>query len=121
MGGKVKALPLFSLAIFLWASSQVLIKIGLTKLASLPFGLKFFIQALSSGYVLLGLILSGVGVLFWLMILSRYDLAFSNLLVCLTYILIMIISAIFLHEPFSFSKIFGATLIIAGVFFVLKG
>lgn len=117
----MKGLPMFSLAISLWAASQILIKIGLTRTASLPFGLKFFIQALSSGHVLLGLFLSGVGVLFWLMILSRYDLAFSNLLVCLTYVLIMIISAFFLHEPFSFFKILGAALIIAGVFFVLKG
>ncbi len=117
----MKGFPLFSLAIFLWASSQVLIKIGLAKLANEPFSLKFFIKALSSHFVLIGLFFSGVGVLFWLMILSRYDLAFSNLLVCLTYVLIMIISAIFLHESFSFFKIFGATLIIAGVFFVLKG
>lgn len=117
----MKGLPMFSLAICLWAASQVLIKIGLIRMGHVPFGLKFFIQALSSGHVLLGLFLSGLGVLFWLMILSRYDLAFSNLLVCLTYVVIMIISALFLQEHFSFFKILGATLIIAGVFFVLKG
>lgn len=107
--------------IFLWTASQVLLKIGLTKLANFPFGFRFFLQALSSVYVLLGLFFSGIGVLLWLMVLSRYDLGFSNLLVCLTYIFIMIVSALFFHEPFSFFKIFGAALIIAGVFFVLKG
>lgn len=104
-----------------WTVSQVLIKIGLTKLASFSFGFHFFLRALSSFYVLLGLFFSGIGALLWLMILSRYDLGFSNLLVSLTYILIMIVSALFFHEPFSFFKIFGAALIIAGVFFVLKG
>ncbi len=117
----MKGLPLFSLAILLWSSSQVLIKIGLAKLAHLPFGLRFFLQAFSSAQVLLGLLLSGIGVFCWLMILARYDLGFSNLLVCLTYVLIMLASVVFLKEPFSFFKIFGAAMIIAGVFFVLKG
>ncbi|MCX7974794.1 MAG: EamA family transporter [Candidatus Aminicenantes bacterium] len=117
----MKAAPLFSLAILLWSASQILIKIGLIKLANTPFGYRFFVQAFTSVYVLLGLFLSGLGVFCWLMILSRYDLAFSNLLVCLTYVLIMIFSFFFLHEPFSLPKIIGAGLIIAGVFFVLKG
>jgi len=78
----------------------------------------FFLRALSSWPVLTGTLLSATGALLWLVVLSRFELSYSNLMVSFMYALIVVASAIFFKEHISALRWLGAFLIVLGVFLV---
>jgi len=114
----MKEIGLFLLVIALWTSAQVLLKWGLAGFGGQKVDFHFFVRALSSWPVLAGTILSAAGALLWLVVLSRFELSYSNLMVCFMYALIVIASAIFFKEHISALRWLGAFLIVLGVFLV---
>lgn len=78
------------------------------------------IKTIFSPSVFLGLVCYGLSTIFWLFVLQKFDLSVAYPSLALTYIVIVILSAWFLHEPITLSKVLGVLLIILGVFFVYK-
>ncbi len=115
---QMKEIGLFLLVIALWTSAQVLLKWGLAGFAGQKVDVRFFIRALSSWPVLAGTLLSASGALLWLVVLSRYELSYANLMVSFMYALIVIASAVFFKEHISALRWLGAFLIMLGVFLV---
>jgi drug/metabolite transporter (DMT)-like permease len=101
-----------------WASGQVLMKFGMNVLAGQRISLQFFLKALTMWQVIGGLLCSVVGSLLWLVVISRFDLGYSNLVVSLTFVLVAVASAIIFKEPMPLLKWMGAALIVLGVFLV---
>ena len=114
----MKEIGLFLLVIALWTSAQVLLKWGLAGFAGQKADVRFFLRALGSWPVLIGTLLSAAGALLWLVVLSRYELSYSNLMVSFMYALIVVASAIFFKEQISALRWLGAFLIVLGVFLV---
>jgi drug/metabolite transporter (DMT)-like permease len=114
----MKEIGLFLLVIALWTSAQVLLKWGLTAFAGQKADLRFFLRALGSWPVLTGTLLSSAGALLWLVVLSRFELSYANLMVSFMYALIVIASAAILKEHISGLRWLGAFLIMLGVFLV---
>lgn len=115
----MQGLIYFSLSSLIFVSSQILIKSGINRIEGKQ-GFQFLLSAFTSPFVLSGLFLSGIGVIVWLFILSRYELSYSVLVLSITYVLFLIASQIFLGENISLIRWIGALLIIAGVFIVTR-
>jgi drug/metabolite transporter (DMT)-like permease len=115
---QMKEIGLFLLVIVLWTSAQVLLKWGLAGFAGQKVGFQFFLRALSTWPVLAGTILSASGALLWLVVLSRFELSYANLMVSFMYALIVVAAAVFFKEPISALRWLGAGLIVVGVFLV---
>ncbi|MBN2408689.1 MAG: transporter [Candidatus Aminicenantes bacterium] len=114
----MKEIGLFLLVIALWTSAQVLLKWGLAGFAGQKADIRFFLRALGHWPVLAGTLLSAGGALLWLVVLSRYELSYSNLMVSFMYALIVIASAVIFKEQISGLRWLGAFLIMLGVFLV---
>lgn len=115
----MQGLIYFSISSLLFVVSQILIKFGINRIGE-KHGFQFLISAFTSPFVLLGLFFSGIGAIFWLFILSKYELSYSVLVLSLTYVLFLISSQIFLGEHISLLRWMGALLIIAGVYIITK-
>ncbi|MGQ9671631.1 MAG: EamA family transporter [Candidatus Aminicenantales bacterium] len=118
--GSMAEVGFFSLLILLWTAAQVLFKLSLNEISVKKVDLKFFGQALTSLPLLVGLFLSVAAFFFWLIILSRFELSYSNLIVSLTFVSILIASAIFLGEEISLLRWLGAIFIVLGVLLVTR-
>jgi drug/metabolite transporter (DMT)-like permease len=114
----LKELGLFLLVIFLWTSAQVILKWGLAEFSGRTVNFRFFIQALTNWRILTGTLLSAAGALLWLVVLSRFELSYSNLMVSFMYALIVLASAVIFREHISGWRWIGAFLIMLGVFLV---
>jgi drug/metabolite transporter (DMT)-like permease len=118
MESKMKELSLFALMIVAWATGQVLMKFGMNLLAGQKISPQFFLKALTMWQVLAGLVFSVVGSLLWLVVISRADLGYSNLVLSLTFVVVALASAVLFKEPMPLLKWLGASLIVLGVFLV---
>jgi drug/metabolite transporter (DMT)-like permease len=116
--GTMKELSLFLLMIVTWAAGQVLLKFGMNLLAGQRVNAQFFFKALTMWQVIAGLVCSLVGSLTWLVVISRFALGYSNLVVSLTFVLVALASAVIFKEPMPLLKWMGAALIVLGVFLV---
>lgn len=114
----MREVGLFFLLIFLWTAAQVLMKLGMKDLSGSKVNIKFFYQALTSRPVIAGLFISALAVVLWLVVLSRFELSYSNLIASLTFVCVVIASSVFLGEEISLLRWIGAFFIAFGVFLV---
>lgn len=61
-----------------------------------------------------------LGMVVWLVVLSRVDLSFAYPMLSVSYVLIMVISAYMFHEPITLNRVIGTFLIIGGVIFITR-
>jgi len=111
---------IFLLLMLLWTAAQILLKLGMKNLSGRKVDIRFFGDAMSSPPVLAGLFLSTLAAFAWLVVLSRFELSYSNLVASLTFVFIVMASAIFLGEEISLLRWIGAFLIALGVFLVAR-
>jgi drug/metabolite transporter (DMT)-like permease len=116
----MKGLHIFIPVVLVFVLSQILLKKGVLDLGSTRVDKAFFFQALTSPYVLGALALSGIGVLVWLVVLSRYDLGYANLIISFSYVLIVVSSALIFKEDISPIRWLGTLFITLGVYLVTK-
>jgi drug/metabolite transporter (DMT)-like permease len=109
---------IFLLSAVIWTAVQVFLKFGLDKLSGSQVSFAFFAKAISSWQILAALVLAIVGSLVWFVVLTRFELSYSNLMVSLTFVLVMLASMAFFNERISLLRWIGAALIVLGVFFV---
>lgn len=114
----MKEVALFAILIIIWTAGQVFLKMGMNELSGEKVNLRFFLRAVGSWPVLAGFILGIVGALLWLVVLSRLELGFSNLVVSLTLVSVALASNILFKEPMPSLKWIGSTLIVVGVFLI---
>lgn len=108
--------------IMLAVSGQTLIKQGIIKIGSfstMPL-LKFFQKSLLSPLIILGVSFYAVSTLIWFMVLSKVELSVAYPALSLGYILILVVSFVFLDEPLTTAKIIGVLLICSGTFLIFR-
>lgn len=102
---------------------QVLVKKGLNSLGPIDFGVGLLIayfQILRSPFVCLGALTYTCSVFFWLYALSKVDLSFAFPFLALSYVLIMIASAVLLGEHISALRWLGVLAICGGLMLVSR-
>jgi multidrug transporter EmrE-like cation transporter len=110
----------------LLASSMVLAIIGQFLLkrgvlaSSLEPNFLSIAKTVFSPLVLLGFIMYGASSMIWLFVLQKFPLSVAYPALSLTYVVIVILSFLFLKEPVTSFKTAGLVLIVLGVYFLFK-
>jgi multidrug transporter EmrE-like cation transporter len=87
-------------------------RIGATEIAAAG---ETISRALKEPRLWLGLTLFGVSAMFWLVVLSRVDLSVAYPFVGLSYIVVVMISRLFLHEQVSALRWIGVVVVAVGI------
>lgn len=103
-------------------SGQVLMKKGMNRIGPITFDQPAkLLQIAMEPLVIGGVLLMVLGALVWLVILSQADLSYAlPLFGGLAYLVLPVISWIFLGEPMTLSRLLGILLISSGVFLVTR-
>ena len=120
-------LPILGLilsSVSLSAFAQIALKHGMsataTRDAMSAGGLQAIAVILSNTFVLLGLVLYGLSMVFWLGVLSRIDVSQAYPFVGLGFLLTMAFGVLLLGEAFSIQRSVGTLLVLAGVLLVAR-
>jgi multidrug transporter EmrE-like cation transporter len=117
-------LGLILLSVSLSAIAQISLKHGMSAAATheavAAGGLRAVMIVLTNAFVILGLVLYGLGMVFWLGVLSRIDVSQAYPFVGLGFILTMALGVLLLGESFSIQRAVGTLLVLAGVFLVAR-
>lgn len=76
------------------------------------------IKVVFTPYVFAGLLFYAMSTLLWLAALSKCSLNFAYPFTAVTFVLVIILSALVLKEPIPLTRIIGISIIIGGVFIV---
>ncbi|MCL6518963.1 MAG: hypothetical protein K6T99_03970 [Armatimonadetes bacterium] len=114
------ALILFN--VMLAATGQIVLKIGTSKLGglikpnhSILEAAFCAIRAMFTPYIFAGLMIYAFSAITWIIILSRVDLSFAYPMISLSYVLVVILSALILSEKIPLIAVPGLLLICIGV------
>jgi drug/metabolite transporter (DMT)-like permease len=115
----VNPLTLVLVAVALGAVGQFLMKSGMNRVGTIDnLGIGMLTRMFSNPLVIFGFASYGVSSICYLVALSRLDLSVAYPMVGFGYILVMLISWLFLREPVTPLRWVGALLIFAGVWLV---
>lgn len=109
---KQLALGLAIACVALSAAAQIAMKAGMKAADGVT---ATYTQALTSPLVWLGLGLYGLSAVAWLWVLSRLDVSLAYPLVSLGFVFTFAVGIGWLGEPFSWQRLGGCGLIVAGV------
>lgn len=111
---KTTALFLAVICVLLSSAAQLVMKRGMSAPSGADVGATY-LHALGSPLVWLGLLLYGGSAVLWLWVLSRLDVSLAYPLVSLGFVVTFALGVWWLGEPFSWTRLAGCTLIVAGV------
>ena len=100
-------------------TGQFMLKKGVGVSVLLP-NFYAIIKTVFNPFVFFGLSLYAISSVVWLFVLKKFELSVAYPSLALTYIIIVVLSAIFFKEPLTINKILGVLLIFFGVFFIYK-
>lgn len=120
----LSVLGLILLSVTLSAVAQIVLKQGMTapatREAMAAGGMHAVTTIVTNLYVIGGLTLYGLGMVFWLGVLSRVDVSQAYPFVGLGFLLTMAFGVLLLGEPFSIGRAAGTLLVLAGVLLVAR-
>lgn len=95
-------------------TGQLLLKAGMVRISARPGG-SFLVRVASSPWVIGGLLVYGIGVIFWLLALSNLEISYAYPFASLSYIGIIIGSYFIFKEHVNALRLLGIAVIITGV------
>lgn len=115
---------LLLIAMCLTVTGELLLKAGMNRHGELSISLSTLvptaIKLFTNPFVLGGFVFVFSGALFWLAVLSRWDLSLAYPLLSISYIIGMAASVLFLGEKVTLIRALGVLVIIAGVFLISR-
>ena len=120
----IRTLFLISLVVIFSLAGQAFLKKGAMKFGDIKITrisdvFDFVFNVIQNKSILIGLCFSAVGVLFWIFVLSQYDLTFAfPLLTGVGYVLLFFVSWLFLGESMQVWRIVGTSFIVFGVWII---
>lgn len=121
-----KNIILITIVMLLTVTSQTLLKKGVKIIGELKINnfhdfSAVILKLIQNKFIIGGVLVVACGALLWLMVISRLDLTTAFPIASgIFYILLFLVSWIFLGETITLSKIIGAIAILAGIFVILK-
>lgn len=119
MGEGVRTFLVLLIAISLSVTGETLLKKGINSLGALDFApaalLPTFFRIFTTPLVFLGFVFIFGGSLFWLAVLSKWDLSLAYPLLSISYIASLFVGAIFLSEQITLIRIVGVVVVVIGV------
>jgi len=121
MKGSMNVILIILVGIFFASLGQVFWKLGMNAVGMIDsFSFNEIIKIFSNPYIFLGLVMYGLGTVFWLVALSNKDLSYVYPFIALTFIIVLFFSRYLLHENVGIYRIVGTLIIIAGLIVVFK-
>lgn len=119
------SLLLIVVSVSLGVVGQLSLKVGMNQVgaidaASLARPVETLLSVFSMPLVWLGLACYGLSALFWLVILSRLDLSYAYLMLASMYVLIPLVSWLFLGERIPPMRWVGMVVVVLGVVIVAR-
>ena len=121
----LNSLPYFLITVLFSLLGQTLMKMGVMDALSgkKPSGLEFVRQHLASvflsPFVIAGIVLSGIGVISYMYLLSSYEIGRAlPILGAVAYLGMFFIGRLFLHEQTTWQNLAGILLIVGGLYLV---
>ena len=117
----LSSLPLIALSIAMGVSGQTMIKLGTLSAANLPAEpVARLLLVLRSPWVLLGLMMYGIGALSWVVVLSRLDLSIAYPFLALNFVLVALVSWLLLGESIPGLRWVGIGCICVGILLIAR-
>ncbi|HEY9809303.1 MAG TPA: EamA family transporter [Halomicronema sp.] len=117
----LQELVLFFISVIVSAAGQFLLKAGALKLAGLstdnPWGIMWLI--LSTKEIIAGLTCYALGVVFYILLLSRVNLSIAGPALAIVYVFSVLLGYFVFKEPIPLRRIIGLGFIVAGVILVV--
>lgn len=121
---QTQAFALLVIAILMTNTGELLLKRGMSMMGEMSLHPETLIPTLfrtfTNPFVFAGFVLVFGASIFWLAVLSRVDLSWAYPMLSLGYVVVVVLSAIFLNEPITVSRVLGVVIIIAGVFVLYR-
>jgi len=122
MKGYMNVILIILIGILFASLGQVFLKIGMNAVGSInTFTYSDIVSIFSNLYIILGLLMYGLGTIFWLIALSQKDLSYVYPFISLTFIIVLFLSHFVLKEQVSTARIVGTIIIVGGLMIVVKG
>jgi multidrug transporter EmrE-like cation transporter len=115
MSSKLLPLLLALGCVLLSALAQLAMKQGMAAAQTAGGVVGTYTQALLNPWVWGGMGLYGLSAVAWLWVLSRLDVSLAYPLVSLGFVVTMVAGVWWLNEPWSWTRVAGATLVVIGV------
>lgn len=121
----IKSLVLVLTSLTFAAIGQISLKQGVNKIGSvgtlnLQALVPFIVKALSNPLIIVGFLLYGLASFLWLLVLSRENLSFVYPFASLTFVFVMVLSALFLKEEIRLLHWIGSFIIITGLVIITR-
>ena len=124
MSDWLRTFLLLLIAIALSVTGETLLKKGMNDLGALDLRpavlVPTFWRIFTTPMILAGFTLIFGGSLFWLVVLSKWNLSLAYPLLSLSYIASLFIGAFFLHETVTPVRLAGVLVVVAGVYLITK-
>lgn len=80
----------------------------------------FLLRQLLNPWIISGFVSAFLASMAWMAAMTRFDLNYAYPFMSLAFVIVMIISAVALHEPLPMSRIAGTGLVIAGLLLITR-
>lgn len=110
------------ISVTLSAFGQTAFKMGVTRISFAPDAavMSKIIGFAGSPFILVGLVLYGIGTLFWLFALKQLDLSLAYPFVAMSFIVVFLIGVFGLGEPWNMTRVLGLLIITIGLVVMAK-
>ncbi|MEI8185770.1 MAG: EamA family transporter [Chlorobiaceae bacterium] len=76
----------------------------------------FFLRLFADGFILSGFIAAFMASIFWMATITKFDISYAYPFMSLSFILVLVLSTFYFHEPITWQKVIGMVFITIGIF-----
>jgi multidrug transporter EmrE-like cation transporter len=118
----MQAVPLILLSVLLSAAAQVMLKLGVRGAAASTEGAPatFLLNAALNPAVVCGVSMHIAALVIWLLALRQADVSYAYPFIALGFVLVLLMSALWLNEPVNAWRVAGVALIAGGILMVSR-
>jgi drug/metabolite transporter (DMT)-like permease len=119
----ISTIPHILAAVILVVVAQTLTKLGMQSFETIDMSkglIAFYLKLFLNPYIIIGTLLYGSSVFFWLYVISKVELSFAYPFLALTYVLVILSAWLVLGETIPIMRWIGLFVICVGVILVAK-
>lgn len=104
------------------ACAQLLLRKAMMKYADFTIEHLFslLLSVITNSYLILGVMCYVIGMILWMIILSKFEVSFAYPMLSISYIFTAIFAYFVFNEPLTFNKILGIVIICFGVYILTR-
>jgi drug/metabolite transporter (DMT)-like permease len=118
----LKLVALMTLQSTFLVTSQILLKLGLAQVGAREGRVLKYALSVATHFLCITAVLAlGLSAVIWLYVLRRYEFSIAYPLVSISYIISLVAARVVFKEKISLMTVAGVTLVIVGVFLIVRG